>query len=281
MKVFITGAKGQLGKELEKVFGSEELYLSARPEEDITDSKIISRIIDFEPDLVLHSAAMTDVDACESRLDQAFHVNALGSLHVAVGAEKIGAKLVFVSTDYVFDGEKMSPYTEFDRIRPVSVYGRSKLAGEEMVRNICPRHFILRTSWLYGQHGRRHFIHTVLNQAASRPELSMVSDKIGTPTLASDLAKVVQQISTTELYGVYHASNYGETSWQKYAKEILQIRGIDKPVHAIKMHELERPAQRPSYSVLKNFNLEQIGIRMRPWQDALKDFLEHDYHIEG
>jgi dTDP-4-dehydrorhamnose reductase len=277
MRVFITGAKGQLGKELVTLFGSETLHLASLPEEDVTDVKILGRIADFHPDLILHAAAMTDVDACEREPDRAFRTNALGARNVAVAAEKVGAKLALVSTDYVFDGNKTSPYIEYDPTGPVSVYGRSKLAGETMVREFCRRHFIFRTAWLYGKHGNRHFVRTVLTQAAEKPELRMVSDKVGTPTRASDLAEVIRAVTATELYGLYHASNEGETTWQQYAMEILKIRGIDKPVHPITMYDLGRPAQRPAYSVLRNFNLEQIGIRMRTWQAALKDFLENEY----
>jgi dTDP-4-dehydrorhamnose reductase len=277
MRVFITGAHGQLGNELQTLFGSESLYLSSLPDEDVADLKIMANIAEFHPDLVLHAAAMTDVDGCERNPDQAFRVNGFGTRNVAVAAEKLGAKLVYVSTDYVFDGKKTAPYTEFDPTGPISVYGRSKLAGEEIVQRHCRRHFIFRTSWLYGRHGKKHFVRTVLTQAAEKDELSMVGDKVGAPTLARDLAEVIRAVTLTELYGIYHAANEGATSWQAYAMEILKIRGIAKPVRPIPMDDLGRPAQRPAYSVLRNFGLEQIGIRMRPWQAALKDFLENDY----
>jgi len=148
--------------------------------------------------------------------------------------------------------------------------------GEEMVREHCRKHFVFRTSWLYGRYGSRHFVNTVLTQASREKELRMVSDKVGSPTLARDLAEVIRAVTATELYGLYHASNEGGTSWQGYAMEILRIRGIERPVRPITMYDLGRSAQRPAYSVLRNFCLEQIGIRMRPWQTALKDFMEND-----
>jgi len=277
MRVFITGANGQLGGELEALLHSDTLHLSDLPEEDVADIKIIGRIADFHPDLVLHGGAMTDVDACERAPDPAFRVNALGTRNVAVAAQKVGAKMAYISTDYVFDGNKTVPYSEFDEPHPLSVYGRSKLAGEDMVREHCRRHFIFRTSWLYGRYGQRHFVNTVLSQAAKETELRMVNDKIGSPTLARDLAEVIRAVTATELYGLYHASNEGEISWQGYAMEILRLRGIERAVRPMTMYDLGRPAQRPAYSVLRNFCLEQIGIRMRPWQVALKDFLENDY----
>ncbi len=246
---------------------------------DITDfGAIRDAVRDVRPDLVLHPAAYTNVDGCERDPDTAYKVNALGTWNVAAAAEEGGAALVAISTDFVFDGEKGTPYTEFDAPNPLSHYGASKLAGENLARQACRRTYIVRTSWLYGVHGK-NFPYTICNLAKTKPELPIVGDQIGTPMYTVDLVNAILTIVQTPLYGVYHASNTGETSWADFARAILQKTGQDHvPVRDISSDEYARmfgsPTKRPRYSVMRHYALELQGRdTLRPWQDALDDFL--------
>ena len=246
---------------------------------DITDFAAIQAAIrEVKPDLVLHPAAYTNVDGCERGPDTAYRVNAQGTWNVAAAAEEAGAALVAVSTDFVFDGEKGAPYTEFDAPNPLSHYGASKLAGETLARQACRRTYIVRTSWLYGVHGR-NFPYTICNLAKTKPELPIVADQVGTPMYTVDLVNAILQIVQTPLYGVYHASNTGETSWADFARVILQKTGQEHiPVRDITSAEYARmfnsPTRRPRYSVMRHYALELQGKDfLRPWQDALDDFL--------
>lgn len=246
---------------------------------DITDFAAISGAIrEAKPDLVLHPAAYTNVDGCERDPDLAFKVNAIGTWNVAAAAEQSGAALVAISTDFVFDGEKGAPYTEFDAPHPISNYGASKLAGENLARQTCRRAYIVRTSWLYGVHGK-NFPYTVLNLAKTKPELPIVGDQIGTPMHTCDLVRAIMKIIEVPLYGVYHASNKGETSWADFARTILAKAGHGQvPVRDITSDQYAEmfgsPTRRPKYSVMRPYALELQGRDiLRPWQDALDDFL--------
>ncbi len=289
MRILITGAAGMLGTDARRHFaeqGHHVLATDVGPAAaggivplDITDLHGLRAVFgEFCPDIVLHGAAYTNVDGCERDPDLAHRVNALGTWSVAAAAEEVGAALVAVSTDFVFDGLKGSPYTEFDAPSPVSHYGASKLAGENLARQACRRTYIVRTSWLYGVNGK-NFPYTVLSLAKSKPELPIVADQIGTPTYSVDLVRAIAGIIEKPLYGVYHVSNGGECSWADFARAILQKTDLDSiPVRGITSDEYAQmfnsPTRRPPYSVMRHYVLELQGAdTLRPWDAALDDFL--------
>ena len=272
MRIFITGSDGQLGHELAQVLGSEELFLGREPDQDITHVKILDQISSFRPQGVIHAAAYTDVDGCEKNRDLAHRVNAVGTHQVAQATEKSGAKMVYISTDYVFSGRKRKPYTETDTPSPINVYGQSKWEGEQFVQQTCSRHVILRTSWLYGRVGK-NFVRTILNKSTQEAELRVVDDQVGCPTYAKDLAEVISVIMKQDVYGLYHAAGQGTCSWFEFAEEILKLAGISKKVIAMGTQELKRPARRPRYSVLSQKKLNGLGISLRNWKEALQEFM--------
>lgn len=274
MKILITGAEGQLGRDLIKVLSGEHQLFPFDLDLDITDySKVISTIPSIKPDLVIHAAAMTDVDGCELNPDQAFKVNALGTQNVALACSESNAKIVYLSTDFVFDGRKREPYTEFDTPNPLSIYGKSKLAGENYVTSLLPNHYITRTAWLYGKEGK-NFVKSILRLAEEKGELRVVNDQVGSPTYSYDLAAMIAKIIETDFFGIYHVTNAGSVSWYEFAQKILEIAGKGGvKIIPITSDELNRPAPRPTYSVLRNYVLELRGIgKMRHFEEALKDY---------
>lgn len=273
MRIFITGGNGQLGRAMARTFADAENYLGRHETEDVTHPNIIQTIRGFKPDVIVHAAAMTDVDACELKPDQAFLVNEQGTRHVAQAAKRVGALMVYVSTDYVFDGTKESPYLETDPANPINVYGRSKLAGERATLEAADRWLIVRTSWVYGE-GRKNFVTNILEWAKTQPVLRLVKDKVGSPTYAKDLASAIKHLAQISATGIYHVSGEGRCTWVEYGQEILKIAGIEKEIVPILFEELKRPAKRPSYSVLKNAQLNKTGFAMRSWKPALREFLE-------
>lgn len=284
MKILITGAAGQLGREVQRVLseheGRFEVYPLGAEAMDITDGASVLRAVnEIRPDAVVHAAAYTQVDRAESEVDLAFKVNAIGARNVAVATENVGAKLVYISTDYVFDGTKGSPYTEFDAVSPLGVYGRSKLVGEEFVRNSCSRYFIVRTAWLYGAHGN-NFVKTMLALATQGKPIKVVNDQVGSPTYALDLAEFIIQLLETENYGVYHATNAGCCSWYEFARAIFAEAGLQVDLSPCTTEEFPRPAPRPAYSVLDHMAIRLNGLKdFRPWQEALRDFIS-EYGFE-
>lgn len=281
MKVLITGARGQLGRHLESVInnmGNYEVISLGHAELDITDpAQVHQQIVSSVPDVVIHTAANTNVDGCELDPENAYRVNALGSRNIAAAAAKTGAKMVYISTDYVFDGKSRRPYTEFDPANPINVYGRSKLAGELYVSNLLNKYFIVRTSWLYGKYGT-NFVKTMLRMAGEKTELTVVDDQVGTPTYAEDLAKFIIDLLPTELYGIYHASNTGCCSWFQFARAIFEAAGLDNTkISPISTSRLKRPAPRPAYSVLDHFCIRLEGLPdLRPWEEALQEYLANE-----
>jgi dTDP-4-dehydrorhamnose reductase len=271
VRIFLTGATGQLGLALQQILGDHTVAAPPETEADITDPGIVDRIVAARPDVVIHAAAYTDVDGAESSPDKAYAVNAAGTRYVAQGAAKTGARLIAVSTDYVYDGSKTSPYVEDDPTAPLSVYGASKLAGEREALAVCPDAVILRTAWLYGD--GKNFVRTMVRLAQERPELRVVNDQIGSPTYAVDLARTVRALLETRAAGVYHAVNSGACSWYEFAVAILRLEGIQTQVVPITTQELARPARRPARAVLDCAKLTALGIGMRSWQDALADYL--------
>lgn len=276
MKVLITGAKGQLGIDLINVLGAEhEIFPYDVDEMDITDSALTREIIlKHRPEVVIHSAAYTNVDACESNTDLAYKINAIGARNVAVACQEIDAKMVYVSTDYVFAGDGKEPYVEFDQVAPVSIYGKSKLAGEDLVKSVLNKYFICRTSWLYGKYGN-NFVKTMLRLASEKDQLSVVNDQVGSPTYTVDLAKQINLLIKTNLFGTYHVSNNGNCSWYEFACKIFELAGVTIPVQPITSDQLDRAAKRPAYSIMRNYCLELQDIDiMRQWDEALVDYFK-------
>lgn len=276
MKVVVTGAKGQLGTDLVHLLADRgyEVYGYGREELDITNFYQVKQVIsEVNPDVVIHAAAYTKVDLAESEPDQAFLINAYGTRNVAVVSEAVGAKLVYISTDYVFDGMATTPYNEFAPTNPLSIYGKSKLAGEQFVRDLHSKFFIVRTSWVYGKHGN-NFVKTMLKLAQERDELMVVHDQVGCPTYTVDLANCILELIQTEKYGVYHVSNSGHCSWYEFAKAIFEEARIKVKVNPCTTEEFPRPALRPAYSVFEHMALKLNGFReLRDWKLALKKFI--------
>ncbi|MHB0977111.1 MAG: dTDP-4-dehydrorhamnose reductase [Candidatus Aquicultorales bacterium] len=278
MKILVTGAKGMLGTELTGVLsGSHQVIGADLDEFDITDVGATKRFIaDTSPDLVLHAAAFTDVDGCETDPETAFTVNTLGTQNVALGCRRAGAALLLFSTDFVFDGRASSPYIEWDQPKPISVYGATKYAAERVVAHVLWEYYIVRIAWLYGA-GGSNFVKTMLRLGSERDMVSVVTDQVGSPTYAKDVALGVSKLIETGNYGIYHMVNTGRASWNEFAKEIYRLRGMNVEVRAITGEELGRPAKRPAFSVLRNFVLEKtIGNPMRPWKEALAEFLANE-----
>jgi dTDP-4-dehydrorhamnose reductase len=242
---------------------------------DITNlMRVKSAVGERKPDIIINAAAYTNVDGCESDVGLAFKVNALGARNVAIAAQETGSKLAHISTDYVFSGEGSTPYREYDRALPKSIYGKTKLLGEDYVREFCSRYFIVRTSWLYGMNGK-NFVKTIMGAAKVKDYLEVVDDQVGCPTNAEDLSYHILKLAITDEYGLYHCSGNGECSWYEFASVILKLAGIDCPVKPIKTSQLGRAAKRPEYSSLDNMMLRcTVGDEMRNWEDALEHFIK-------
>jgi dTDP-4-dehydrorhamnose reductase len=279
-RLLITGAAGQLGQALIQAGGRQgwEVVATDLPDLDITDPQAVQRQLARQrPAVVVNAAAATRVDDLESDPDEALRVNGLGPRNLAVACRRLGLKLVHLSTDYVFDGAKPGPYVEWDRTGPLSVYGRSKLLGEEWVRQQCPDHFIVRTAWLYGLPGP-NFVTAILARGRSlgpAGELKVVQDQRGTPTSTLALAPQLLALAATEAFGTYHATCQGETTWYEFACLILKAAGIRVQVTPCSTAAFPRPAPRPANSVLDNRLLRVAGLdRMPSWQAAYQEFWE-------
>ncbi|MDP9072039.1 MAG: dTDP-4-dehydrorhamnose reductase [Actinomycetota bacterium] len=260
MRILITGAEGQLGRELVAAFPGHEVVGTGRDTVDVEDrDSVLVAMTTLRPDAVVHAAAWTDVDGCEVEPHRALRVNALGTRHVAHGARLVGARLCYVSTDYVFAGDARRPYTEWDETGPISSYGRSKLGGE---RELDPASTIVRTSWLCGRHGP-NFVKTMLRLAGERDELEVVDDQHGCPTFADDLAGAIAMLVLERLPGTFHVTNQGRTTWFELARETLAAAGQDpgriRPVPSAELRPA-RPAPRPAWSVLDNAALRLSGL---------------------
>lgn len=277
MKIFVTGASGQLGTDLVDLFQEKgfEVFGISSKDLDITDALAVNRfILEKDPDIIIHSAAYTKVDQAERDRDEAYAVNAYGTRNIAMAARTCSAKLIYISTDYVFDGLSRVPYNEFSPTSPQSVYGKSKLAGEQFVREWIPQHYIIRTSWLFGKHGP-NFVNTMLRLAEERTQLNVVHDQFGSPTYAVDLAEFILQLLDKELYGTYHVSNTGICTWYEFSKEIFQQAGLyHVQVNPVTTSQFPRPAPRPAYSVMDHMAIRLNGLKdLRHWKEALSAFL--------
>ena len=284
-RILLTGANGQLGRALRKVYGSEVEFIATEMVEsegisvlDLADLSAVEACIrDGRPDVVINCAAMTNVDGCETNWEGALRANAIGPRNLAIACEEAGAKLIHVSTDYVFDGrEREKPYTEMDTPSPVSAYGRSKLYGEEFVKTFSSHFFIFRTAWLYGD--GHNFVKTMLSLAAKRDELAVVCDQRGTPTSAMELARTIHCMEPTKEYGVYHATCEGDTNWAVFAERIFEKAGKKVAVRHVTSEEYKEinpaSADRPKYGILDNQMLRLVSDhRMADWEDALDEYL--------
>lgn len=271
--ILVIGANGMLGHDLMQVLDGEVRGLDL-PDIDITSLESVRRILlTLKPEAIINVAAYTDVDGCETNVEQAMAVNGEGVGLLALTAREIGAKLVQISTDYVFDGAKGSPYLEDDPVEPLSIYGESKLAGE-LNAAMAPQHLIVRTQWLYGVHGK-NFVETMLRLAGEKSELAVVDDQIGSPTWTYDLALAIKALLDGGCTGTYHAANNGYCSWNEFAKAIFEEEGLQVKVNSMTTKELNRPANRPLYSTLDCSKLEHdTGFRLQPWRNALREYLK-------
>lgn len=277
MKIFLTGAEGQLGRELQKRLAGTDLMATDLKELDITDAAAVADMIGaYQPDVVIHGAAWTQVDVAEEKVDLAWKVNAIGTQNIAMACRQVQASMVYISTDYVFDGKLGRAYTEFDMANPLSVYGKSKLAGEILARQATDHLYVLRTAWLYGD--GPNFVRTMLKLGQEREELQVVDDQYGCPTSTVDLAEAVLRIVQTGRYGTYHAVNSGLTTWCGFAQKIFELAGNTRvKVTPVTTEQFVRPAPRPAYSPMDT-RLLRLALDWcpRPWEEALAEYLDKE-----
>ncbi|EEB74020.1 dTDP-4-dehydrorhamnose reductase [Thermococcus sp. AM4] len=282
MKVAIIGANGQLGTDLVKVLRKEpgfEVVPLTHGDLDVTVSETLGILRKVKPNVIINTAAYVRVDDAEIYPEKAFAVNAIGALNVAKIAEKIGAINVYISTDYVFDGEKGVPYTEEDVPNPINVYGTSKLAGEIFTRNYSRRHYIIRVASLYGKAGASgkggNFVNWVIEKAKRGEKLRIVNDQVMSPTHTLDVARTLKEfLKLQPEFGVYHMVNEGYCSWYEFTKAIFEILGWNVEIEPIKSNELNRLAKRPSFSALENRRLHELGLKMPDWREGLREYLK-------
>lgn len=287
-KVFVTGANGQLGHAVNKIFGQQKgeitykIYNTDRFEHsgeysismlDITSEQNVKEMVEkICPDIIINCAAHTAVDLCEEQEEAAYAMNALGPKYLARAAKSVNAVFIHISTDYVFSGEKEGAYLEDDKTGPKSVYGKTKLAGEEFVKQEAEKYFIVRTAWLYGD--GKNFVKTMLNLSKDHKQIRVVQDQKGTPTSADELAKAILFLSEQTAYGIYHATCEGETNWYLFAKKIFEYSNIEIELIPVNSEEYPSKAERPKNSVLENRKLNELSdFRMKDWESALKQYL--------
>ena len=275
-RLLVTGSNGQLGRAVARFYeGNAEIELvnTDVTELDITNlEQTLEFVEQVKPYAIINCAAHTGVDACETDIDNAYKINALGPRNLSIAANKVGAKLVQISTDYVFSGDANKPYTEFDEPAPQGVYGKSKLAGELFVKQFADKFFIIRTAWLYGD--GKNFVKTMLRLAETNDKVRVVSDQYGSPTSTKELAKIIDKLLWTENYGTYHGTCEGSCSWADFAKEIFRLAGKNTEVDYITTAEYPTPAKRPAYSVLEKFMLKlTVGYEPADWHDAIAEYI--------
>jgi len=276
MKVLIIGSEGMLGHDLVDILSAEnEISTTTIDTLDITDiEKTIETVKNIDPDVVVHAAAFTDVDGSETNENLAYKVNVLGTRNVAVACSEVDTALVYICTDYVFDGTKGSSYYEYDQTNPLGVYGKTKYLGEVCIRDILNKFYIVRTSWLYGLHGP-NFITTMLKLAEKMDSISVVADQIGSPTYTVDLATAISELIKKPAYGTYHITNSDNCSWYEYAQKIFENAGIDIELNPVSTEEFGSPAPRPKYSVLENYNWKMEGFpKIRSYKEALREYMD-------
>lgn len=287
-KILVTGCNGQLGRAIRKEYEKEDVTFIntdvAAAEGiralDITDiDSVLTLTREVKPDVIINCAAHTNVDACETQWDLAYKINAIGPRNLSIAAAELGAKMIHVSTDYVFEGNGTRPYTEFDAPNPVSAYGKTKLEGERFVREFAGKYFIFRTAWLYGD--GKNFAKTMLRLAESHEEVSVVCDQQGSPTSAVELARAIHHYEPTENYGVFHATCEGDTNWAEFAEAVFARAGKQTKVNHVTSEQYAKmnpaSAKRPAYSILDNYMMRLTdGYRMADWQTALDEYMQQD-----
>lgn len=281
-KLLITGCNGQLGRALNELYAGNtevelvntDVFQSGVREMDITDiDKVLETVREVKPYAIINCAAHTAVDACETQGDSAYRINAVGPRNLSIAAAETGAKMVQVSTDYVFAGDAKSPYTEFDKVNPQGMYGATKLAGEQFVQQFAKDWFIVRTAWLYGD--GKNFVKTMLRLSETNDTVKVVGDQYGTPTSAKELAKSIAYLVPTENYGLFHGTCEGMCSWADFAREIFRLAGKGTKVQAITTEEYVAPAPRPAYSVLENYMFKLTSdFRFAPWEEAIAEYMK-------
>lgn len=285
-KILVTGCNGQLGRAVRKEYAGEEVtFINTDVTEgegvralDITDVDAVMELVRREkPDVIINCAAHTNVDLCEKQWDSAYRINAIGPRNLSIAATAVGAKMIHVSTDYVFEGNGTRPYMEFDAPNPISAYGKTKLEGERFVQAFADRYFILRTAWLYGE--GKNFVKTMLRLAETHDEVSVVDDQVGSPTSAVELARMIHYLEKTDNYGIFHATCEGDTNWADFAETIFKKAGKVTKVRHVSSEEYAKmnpaSAKRPAYSILDNYMLRLTGdYRMADWQDALDEYMK-------
>ena len=276
-KIIVTGCNGQLGRAINQMYKQRtdiELVNTDVQELDITSiDKTMELVRSVKPYAIINCAAHTGVDACETEVDSAYRINAIGPRNLSIAARETGAKLVHISTDYVFAGDADKPYTEFDTPDPQGMYGKTKLAGERFVEQFAKNYFIIRTAWLYGD--GKNFVKTMLRLAETKDEVAVVKDQVGNPTSASELVKIIDALIWTENYGLFHGTCEGICSWADFAEEIFRLAGRNTRVRRITTEEFGAPAKRPAYSVLDNYMLRlTCGYTAGDWKDALAEYMK-------
>lgn len=281
-KIMITGCNGQLGRALNQLYEKEQgitlINTDVFQGDNITPLNImdvdavLSFVREVKPDAIINCAAHTNVDKCETDIDNAYLINAVGPRNLSIAASETGAKLMHISTDYVFPGTENKALTEFDAVGPTSMYGKTKLAGENYVREFGDKYFIIRTAWLYGD--GKNFVKTMFRLAEDHKEIGVVKDQYGTPTSAEELAKAVKYLLPTENYGLFHGTCEGSCSWADFAAEIFRLAGKDTKVNYITTEEFASPTKRPAYSILDNYMLRlTTDFAFAPWQDAIAEYM--------
>jgi len=285
-KILVTGCNGQLGRAIRKEYkdaGVRFINTDVKESEgivalDISDINQVMELIKSEkPDVIINCAAHTNVDACETQWDLAYKINAIGPRNLSIAANEVNAKMIHVSTDYVFEGNGEMPYKEFDIPNPVSAYGKTKLEGEKFVQQFANKYFILRTAWLYGE--GKNFVKTMLQLAETHDEVSVVCDQVGTPTSAVELAKMIHYLEETDNYGLFHATCEGDTNWAAFAEEIFKLAGKNVRVNHVTSEQYAKmnpaSANRPAYSILDNYMLRLTSdYKMADWKEALKVYMK-------
>ncbi|MFV0465939.1 MAG: dTDP-4-dehydrorhamnose reductase [Lachnospiraceae bacterium] len=283
-KILVTGCNGQLGRAVNKVYENDDVEFintDIAAGEGITAlnitniEEVMSLVLSEKPDVIINCAAHTNVNACETEWEAAYKINAIGPRNLSIAAAAAGAKMIHVSTDYVFPGTAVEPITEFDATCPDSAYGKTKLEGELFVKQFAPKFFILRTAWLYGD--GNNFVKTMLRLAENNATVSVVSDQFGTPTSAIELARMIRFLEPTDNYGTFHATCEGQCSWADFAVAIFQRANKDTKVKFITTDEYPTPAKRPAYSVLDNYMLRLTAgdaFVMADWQTALDEYMK-------
>lgn len=285
-KILVTGCNGQLGRAINKEYANSNIEFintdvagDGITSLDITNiDSVMSLIRETRPEVIINCAAHTNVDKCEEQWDLAYKINAIGPRNLSIAATEVGAKMIHVSTDYVFEGNGTRPYTEFDAPNPVSAYGKTKLEGERFVKEFAARHFILRTAWLYGD--GKNFVKTMLGLAENHDEVSVVCDQLGSPTSAVELAKMIHFLEGTENYGLFHATCEGDTNWADFTEEIFKKAGKSTKVNHVTSEQYAimnpKSAKRPAYSILENYMIKLTSdYNMADWHDALDAYLKN------